>query len=271
MHNAEFRGRDRLIDTVLAQLRPIQFRGKGMLAELVLPRTGERDALVFGSRFSLDLSDYIQRHMYAGSFERDESKIVRQILRAGMTFVDVGANVGYYTALAARLVGPTGSVFAFDPSEYAFPRLSRMIEVNRLTNVQAIKCGLAETPGERLLFGAVDDHHYDIHTATMVPDGNPHRTLVRTDTLDRIAEQLNIKKIDLMKIDVDGFEPLVLQGAAGLIAQGRISHILFECTEYRFKEMNTSTAEIMERLRSQGFRKVSRIGRSSDGTCFASL
>jgi len=199
MQNAGLRPRvrDRLIDFIVTQLRPIQFRGKGRLAELVLPRTGKRDALVFGSRFSLDLSDYMQRHIYAGSFERNESKIVRHMLRPGMTFVDVGANVGYYTALAARLVGPTGSVFAFDPSEYAFPRLSRMIEVSGLTNVRAFKCGLADTAGERLLFGAVDEAEgedaYELHTATMVPSDNPHRAVVRTDTLDRMAEQLNIK------------------------------------------------------------------------------
>jgi FkbM family methyltransferase len=264
MNNAEVkpRGREKLIDIVLTQLRPIQFRGKGMLAELVVPKTGKRDALVFGSRFSLDLSDYIQRHMYAGSFEREESRIVRQMLRSGMTFVDVGANVGYYTALASRLVGPTGSVLAFEPSEYAFPRLSRMIEVNGLTNVRAIKCALADTAGERLLFGAVDEDVYDIHTATMVPNDNSHRAVVRTDTLDHMAEQLNIKQIDFMKIDVDGFEPLVLQGATGLIGEGRISHILFECAEYWFKQMNTSTDEIVEHLRSKGFRNFSRIGRA---------
>jgi hypothetical protein len=96
---------DSLIDTVVSQLRPFQFRGKGRLAELVIPRTGKRNALIFGSRFSLDLSDYLQRHIYAGSFERVESAVVRKKLRPGMTFVDVGANVGYYTALAARLVG----------------------------------------------------------------------------------------------------------------------------------------------------------------------
>jgi FkbM family methyltransferase len=268
------RGYDRLIDIVVTQLRPIQFRGKGRLAELLLPRTGQRDALIFGSRFSVDLSDWLQRHMYAGSFERNETKIVRQILRPGMTFVDVGANVGYYTALAAQLVGPTGSVFAFDPSEYAFPRLSRMIEVNGLTNVRALQCGLADTAGERLLFGAVDEGTYDLHTATMVPSDDPHRAVVRTETLDRMAEQLNIKKIDFMKIDVDGFEPLVLQGAAGLIAEGRISHILFECAEVGFKRMNSSTGELLEQLRSNGFRKFLQIGTpgpTSCTTCFASL
>lgn len=268
------RGYDRLLDLVVTQLRPIQFRGKGRLAELLLPRAGQRDAVVFGSRFSFDLSDWMQRHIYAGSFERDETKIVRRVLRPGMTFVDVGANLGYYTALASRLVGASGSVFAFDPSEYAFPRLSRMIEVSGLANVRAFQCGLADTAGERLLFGAVDEDNYDMHTATMVPNDDPHRAVVRTDTLDHMAEQLNIEKIDFMKIDVDGFEPLVLQGAAGLLAERRISHIMFECTEERFNRMNSSTAELVEQLASKGFRKIEQFGKpgpTACTTCFASL
>jgi len=77
-----------------------------------------------------------------------------------------------------------------------------------------------------------------------------------------------------MKIDVDGFEPLVLQGAAGMIAQGRISHILFECAELGFKRMNTSTVETVEHLRSKGFRKFSQLGTPGPAACttyFASL
>jgi FkbM family methyltransferase len=263
-----------LIDTVVTKLRPFQFRGKGRLAEVVVPRTGNRDALIFGSTFSLDMSDYIQRHMYAGSFEREESGIVRKMLRPGMTFVDVGANVGYYTALAAQLVGRNGFVFAFEPSEYGFPRLSSMIEINGLTCARAIKCALADVAGEGLLFGAVDEDICDIHTATMVPNDNPRRAVVRTETLDRMAEQLNIKQIDFLKIDVDGFEPVVLKGAATLIANGRISNIMLECAEYWFKRMNTSTVEIVEDLRSKGFSRISRIERSGSevfATYFCSL
>ena len=255
-------GFDRLIDTTVSQLRPFQFPGKGRLTELVIPKTGMRNALVFGSRFSLDLSDYLQRHIYAGSFERVESAVVRRKLRSGMTFVDVGANVGYYTALAARLVGPMGAVFAFEPFDYAFPRLSAMIETNGLTWARAIKYGLAEVPGERLLFGAVDEHFCDLRTATMIPDGNPHRVMVRTETLDYAADQLNIKHIDFLKIDVDGFEPFVLQGAAGLIENHRISNIMMECAEECFHKINTSIAEVVEGLRLKGLSRISRIERS---------
>jgi len=251
-----------LIDAVIAALRPLQFRGKGKLAELVVPRSTSRRAILFGSQFLFDTSDYLQRQMYAGSFERLETRLVRKLLRPGMTFVDVGANVGYYTALAAQQVGPTGSVFAFEPSDYAYPRLIRMIEQSGLTCVRPVKYGLADVAGERFLYGAVKEGCSGLHTATMVPNDNPQKALVPTETLDHMAEQLGIQQIHLMKIDVDGLEPLVLKGAANLIASGRISHILMECAEYWFNQMNTSTNEMVDHLKSTGFTVV-RIGTAS--------
>jgi len=252
-----------LIDAIIKALRPLQFRGKGRLAELLVPRSKDRSALLFGSQFHLDTSDYLQRQMYAGSFERLETEIVVKALRPGMTFVDVGANVGYYTALAAHLVGPTGAVFAFEPSDYAHPRLTKMVETSGLKSVRIIKRGLADVAGERFLYGAVNEEPCELHTATMVPCDNPQRSLVRTETLDNVAEQLNIGQIDLMKIDVDGLEPLVLKGASNLIARGRISNILMECDEKSFNAMGTSASEIIDYLKASGFRSVCRVGSAS--------
>ena len=189
--------------------------------------------------------------------------MIRNLLRPGMTFVDVGANVGYYTALAARRVGPSGSVFAFEPSDYAYPRLTRMVEKSGLTCVRPIKCGLADTPGERFLYGAVREGDSGLMTATMVPcEGQPQKLLVPTETLDRMAERLGIQRIDVMKIDVDGLEPLVIEGAANLIANGRISHILMETAEEWFNQMHTSTNELVDNLKSRGF-ALRRIGKAS--------
>jgi hypothetical protein len=82
--------------------RGFHFRGKGRLLDKIVPPSGIRVCKVFGSTFTLDLSDVVQRQIYLGTFEPKETAIIRSRLRPGMTFLDVGANVGYYTALAAR-------------------------------------------------------------------------------------------------------------------------------------------------------------------------
>jgi FkbM family methyltransferase len=181
-----------------------------------------------------------------------------------MTFIDVGANVGFYTALAAAAVGPEGRILAFEPSGYAFPRLARMVQANQLGCVTVFQCGLGDQPGQTTLFGGVEDDPLGNHTASMVPHENPQRCVVEIDTLDRVAERLNVEHIDLLKIDVEGFEMRVLQGAAALIQASRIDHILIECNEYWLERINTSTTEITQFLLANGFRKFTRIGRSDN-------
>ena len=257
-------GMSQALNALASALRPLQFRGKERLANAIIPKAGHQTASIYGSRFSLDLSDFIQRHIFAGSYERVESQIIRGMLRPGMTFVDVGANVGYYTALAAEAVGADGRVFAFEPSEYAFPRLRRMVQVNRLNYVTVLQCGLADAPGQMTLYGGAEDDLLNNHTATMVPNDNPHQRLVEIDTLDRLAERLNIEHIDVLKIDVDGLEELVLRGASALIHESRIDNVMVECSEFWLQRMNTSTPEIAEYLTSNGFHKASQMGRSDN-------
>src|SRR5262249_46342421 len=99
-----------VLDSAVRVLEPLNFRGKARLLHSLCPKEGERQRQIFNSRVELDLSDYIQRSMYLGVYEPAESKAIRAYLKPGMTFVDVGANVGYYTLMAASLVGRDGLV-----------------------------------------------------------------------------------------------------------------------------------------------------------------
>jgi len=102
------------------------------------PKRGIREAKIVGYQLTLDLADFIQRSIYLGTFGPIESRWVRAYLKSGMTVVDVGANVGYYSFLAASLVGPTGQVFAFEPSPYAFERLAAAVRKNRIRLITPI-------------------------------------------------------------------------------------------------------------------------------------
>lgn len=244
--------------------RSVQFFGKERLADLLIPRSGFRSAEIYGAKFDLDLSDFIQRRIYSGALERRESKVVRKVLRPGMTFFDVGANVGYYTALAAQAVGTFGRVFSFEPSDYAFPRLQRLISKNALTQVHAMKVALCEEPGAGVLYGGVEEDANGNHTATMVPNDNPAHTRVEIETLDGICERFGIERIDFLKIDVDGSEPRVIAGASKMLSSGRISHILVEHSEYWLQRMGTSGEKLARRIKSFGLEYAGRIGRSEN-------
>ena len=141
-----------MIDFLIHQFRGIQFPGKVRITTKITPSTGIKTAKIFEWNYDLDLSDHIQRMMYMGTFEREESSIVRRFLKPGMTFVDVGANVGYFTAMAASRVGAKGRVVAVEPSPVAGAHLEHVIGVNQAKNVRLERVGLARNEGEFTLY-----------------------------------------------------------------------------------------------------------------------
>ena len=145
-------------------------------------------------------------------------------LRPGDTVLDVGANIGSFTVVAARLVGPEGSVFAFEPDPKAFDRLRENVEVNKLTNVRCLPYAIGgrrgsfeffshDRPNFSSLFGGVDRRGMDGMTATTAE--------VRT-LADAVAE-LGLARIDLLKLDCEGAEYEIFEtidpDLAGLVAQ----------------------------------------------------
>src|SRR5436190_21982560 len=103
-----------ILDSLIAVLRPIPFRKFRLLNPLV-PTRGFRRAKIFGASMELDLADIIQRQIYLGCYEPDCTRWAKRALRPGGVMIDVGANVGYFTALAAARVGLAGRVFAIEP------------------------------------------------------------------------------------------------------------------------------------------------------------
>ena len=101
--------------------------------------------------------------VYLGGVRTVGDGVVRRLLRPGMCFVDVGANIGYFTLLAARRVGSTGRVFAIEPSPYAADRLSRTVAANVIPQVRIERCGLGCRQGEVVLYDAAVGNHCADH------------------------------------------------------------------------------------------------------------
>lgn len=244
-------------ESFFALVRPWQFRGKFRLLGPLVPKAGTRRASVFGANLDLDLSDAMQRLIYLGAYEREETIAVRKALKPGHTVVDVGANVGYFTALAAQRVGPAGRVVAIEPSPYAFGRLRRMLPAN----CTAENIGLSDAPGELALYL---DASAGNHTPTMsleAPEGAAHEyARVPVETLDDVAARLGIERIDLMKIDVEGHEPRILAGARRLCEAGKVRAVLCEFNEFWLRKVGSSSEELAATFRRYGFTDVNAHG-----------
>lgn len=184
-----------------------------------------RDGSLFLTRLALPLGWHIG---FFGSYEPELREIMRAVLPVGGTAIDVGANAGWHTLLMARHIGPQGRVLAVEPNPSVREHLSRNIAINRLEQVQVVDAALAEAPGT-LNFVAPDAEHPASGSGHVVADGAAPPDAVRVEaiTLDGLAADQKLDRLDLVKIDAEGFEWPILQGAQASIARFR-PYIIFE-------------------------------------------
>lgn len=174
---------------------------------------------------------------------------IRTILRPGQTAIDVGANVGYFTAVMAQCVGPAGRVWSFEPVPETFELLELCKSLNDYTHVTPIMVALGAANGSTEI--TYDRRHSGI--ATMHPDqvaGDTQRVELRSlDTLVSAGEVG--RRPDLIKVDVEGHELDVLRGARETIVEASPT-IVFELNERTARVAGWTLAELAELLLSLG-------------------
>jgi FkbM family methyltransferase len=250
-----------ILDWLVRALWGLRFRGKMRLLSPLVLRTGLRSSRVFGTRLELDLADYIQRMIYLGCFEPEETRFVRGYLQSGMTFVDVGANAGYFSYLAASRVGQGGRVLAVEPDPLLFAKLNAAVCENALRCVTSLNVGLGRKTGEVGLFVPPPTHGNRSPTMTPVPGWQEVHVPIRT--LDDILDEHGVAAIDLLKLDVEGFEAEVLAGAAKTLAARRVRAVLCEFNRYWLGQQGTTPERLRQSLLDHGFRAS---GRAFSGT-----
>lgn len=160
----------------------------------------------------------------SGLYEPCTSVVLRRLLHAGDTFVDVGANVGWFSLLASRWVGPHGLVLSVEPSQRECSRLRGHVAHNHLTNVRVLQIAAGREEGEGVLHVA-DERHSGLNTlkpAFMYDDVRESYTeRVRVVPLDALVEREGIPRVDVIKIDVEGAEYDVVMGARNIIERHR--------------------------------------------------
>lgn len=174
---------------------------------------------------------------------------IRTVLRPGQTAVDVGANLGYFTAVLAQCVGPAGRVWSFEPVPETYELLTLCKSLNGYAHVTPMGVALGTANGSIEI--TYDRRHSGI--ATMHPDqvaGETQRVQLRSlDTL--IASGEVGRRPDLLKVDVEGHELDVLRGARQTIAEATPT-IVFELNERAARAAGWTLAELAELLLSLG-------------------
>lgn len=173
-----------------------------------------------------------------------EERFVRSYLTNGDTLVDVGANIGTIAFAGAAAVGASGRVIAIEPHPRTFACLLENGELNGFTNVRYCNRAVGASRGTVGFSNRPDDDQ------NRVLEGGTIR--VEATTLDALLEELGVVSVALLKIDVEGYEKHVLQGAERALA--RTQCVLIETVERNLSSFGTSSGEILQMLRAHGFR-----------------
>jgi len=190
-----------------------------------------------------------------GTWENFVDDVLCALAAPGQTFVDVGANLGYYTIKVGNLVGPNGRVFSFEPNPELFPFLAENISINGFAGrISAHRLAAGAVTGHSTLhftYSNMGGGHVDL------PDGRSAAggvTVGITPLDDMLPPDCTV---DLIKIDAEGFEPLIFQGMEGILGRSPGAAIVTEVSIAHWQRFG-DPPELLDRVR--GARRLYLIG-----------
>lgn len=243
--------------------RHVHVRGVGRLLRMLYPSGFDSPRYVSGLRsradgllFELDTRQVIDWCLlFHGAYEPHMQQVFKRLLERDAVVVDVGANIGVHTLTLATLVGDSGHVLAVEPNPVIRARLELNLQQNGFKNVMVYGCAL----------GAKDDlMSLRVPTATSEESANPGlASLVALDTphdlvpvevrrLDDLFDETGLERLDLIKIDVQGFEMQVLEGTNAIIERFR-PIIVFEFEDWAWSKAGSDWSAALKLFKTSGY------------------
>jgi FkbM family methyltransferase len=186
-----------------------------------------------GSAIHLLAADHVHRYIFFhGEFEESTTRFLRSVARPGWTFLDVGANAGYFSVLALDLGGQRSSVHAFEPNPAMAKLLMRSARLNT-PGIRVVESACGEQAGTASLHLSTETTNSGL--SSLRPDVLPSSALrleVSVVTLDGYCRENELRP-DVIKIDVEGHEEQVLLGAESMLGGGVPCYVICELVPER--------------------------------------
>ncbi len=204
-----------------------------------------------------------RRHAFApwiattGAYELETSLVFSLLAKREGTILDIGAGIGWYTLLGAMMSNCTGTIYAVEPDPASVVLICESVRANNLSNIKVIEACVSNGDGETNL-NLASDPGYN----SMKRTGDKGRLRSACFTIDSFVRKENLKLIDLIKIDVEGAEPEVLQGALQTLEEGKIFDIILEWNPTEWKDHPDLLRYLLDRYRCnkiQATRLLSRV------------
>jgi FkbM family methyltransferase len=236
-------------------------RGKSRLIEWLFRESnarflGRTARELGGHQFDCSLRDTFARQVFfAGCAAAREIAFLRSVLQPGMAFVDVGAHWGLFTLVAAHLVGNSGRVVGLEPDPRMFAKLHGNVERNSLRQALVFDVAAADRDAHLVLTG--HDHGGENWGISRLAHDKPPGVdvfNVASRRLDALLDEVGVRKIDLLKVDVEGAEDLVLTGMKQGLEERRYRRILLELHPMQLAERGLCTDDVMRLLAAKAYK-----------------
>lgn len=237
------------ITKIRVRQRPLGFWA-GRLLRRVLRRVITEPTRVHGD---MVLYHHVDRRtwlgwLYTTDYEPETRELFQRIVKPGMTVVDIGAQIGYFTLLFARLVGTSGKVYSCEPDPTIYSRLRKNIEANNLAGiVEAFETAVADAVGEAPFYLAGPG-------GSLFKSGDTIGTIeTRVTSIDALICERGWPPVHVVKIDTEGAEPRVLRGMSEVCRRNEDMKLVVEFSPSNLDLGGTSADELTAQLVNLGF------------------
>ncbi|WP_448560741.1 class I SAM-dependent methyltransferase [Trichothermofontia sp.] len=192
-------------------------------------------------------------------YESEVVNLLIQLLKPGDSFIDVGAHIGYFSLLAAALIGETGLVLTCEPEGANYDCILQNIQLNRFNNLRVLNVAVGDERKNTQFFVNSDNdgghalwnvgHHPFNQKSKQSPIARP----IRMETLDYLIKQHPVHNLKLLKIDTEGAEYSILRGAIDLLSRVKVPYIIAEINRFGLQQMGTNEIELRGFMRSLGY------------------
>jgi FkbM family methyltransferase len=214
------------------------------------PRSDEV-ADVHGNKMLFGAASEAYVDMVNDVYEPGITRLFDKLIKPGMTVVDIGAHIGYFTLIAAQKSGLTGRVYAFEPAPDNYEILTKNITLNEYENVIPIQKAVCDVDGTTSFYMHVDTVAHSLYPTTI---GRGKSTInVETTSLDHFFEQEGWPPVNLIKMDIEGAEAAALAGMRKLIQRNKTMYLFLEFVPQIQQNTGTDPRELVAKLSEMGF------------------
>lgn len=213
-----------------------------------------RRSMSCGSTMCLETGDLLsQRVACEDAFEPEVRKTFIEIAERGVNVIDIGANIGYYTLMAASLIGEAHQVYAFEPQPRVAEKLRRNVALNHLSNVSVFQYALSDSEDQVTFYIPTDG--MDAH-GSLAPNGRfevKEEVTVVARPLDVVLDELGNPSIGLIKMDAEGAELMIFRGAPKLLSSRERPSIIFEANETNTRAFGYTVFDLLAYIHGFGY------------------